>query len=179
MPSGEFNKYIIQAMKSTKKIQKVLISLDYDPTAEKVAEMGFSLAKSMGAEVILLHVVEDQLHYSSGKLFTVMGFAGYHDLTPVVLMNVNELKKESMKFLDLSKHHLGDSKIKTFVKVGKLAESILETAKEVHADVIILGSHSRKSMENITIGSVTEAVLQNSNIPLFIVPTKGKTDLHQ
>lgn len=38
-------------------MKKVLIAVDYDPTARKVVELGFSLAKSMGAEVILLHVV--------------------------------------------------------------------------------------------------------------------------
>ena len=43
----------------TFKMKKVLIALDYDPTAQKVAETGFSLAKTMGAEVILLHVISD------------------------------------------------------------------------------------------------------------------------
>jgi nucleotide-binding universal stress UspA family protein len=128
----------------------------------------------MGAEVILLHVVEDPLHYSAARTFTVMGFAGYNDLPPLVLKDVNELKKESQKFLDKSKHHLADSKIKTVVKVGKSAESIQETARELHADIIILGSHSRKWMENIVMGSVAEEVLFNSPIPLFIVPTKQK-----
>jgi hypothetical protein len=32
----------------TNKMKKVLIALDYDPTAQKVAEVGFSLAKTMG-----------------------------------------------------------------------------------------------------------------------------------
>ncbi len=156
-------------------MQRVLIALDYDPTAQKVAEAGFSLASTMGAEVILMHVVEDPLHYSPEKTFTVMGFAGYNDLPPKVLKNVSELEKESQKFLDKSKHHLADPKIKTLVKVGKLAESILDAAKEVKADVIILGSHSRKWMENIVMGSVTEEVLYKSTIPVFIVPTKQKT----
>jgi hypothetical protein len=36
----------------TNKMKKVLIALDYNPTAQKVAEVGFSMAKSMNAEVI-------------------------------------------------------------------------------------------------------------------------------
>ena len=47
----------------TKKISKVLIALDYDPTAQKVAEIGFSYAKSMEAEVILLHIIADPIYY--------------------------------------------------------------------------------------------------------------------
>jgi nucleotide-binding universal stress UspA family protein len=49
----------------TNKLKKVLIALDYDPTAQKVAETGYSLAKAMGAEVILLHAISDPVYYSS------------------------------------------------------------------------------------------------------------------
>jgi nucleotide-binding universal stress UspA family protein len=47
-------------------------------------------------------------------------------------------------------------------------------ADELHADIIILGSHSRKWLENIIMGSVTEKVLHNTKIPLLIVPTRNK-----
>ena len=46
-------------------MKKVLIALDYDPTAKKVAEVGFEFAKAMGAEVVLLHVISDPVYYSS------------------------------------------------------------------------------------------------------------------
>ena len=38
-------------------MKKVLIALDYNPTAQKVAEHGFELATAMKAEIILLHVI--------------------------------------------------------------------------------------------------------------------------
>ena len=69
----------------TIKMKKVLIALDYDPTAQKVAEVGFSLAKTMGAEIILLHVISDPLQYVSDKHFSVMGFAGYKDTVPLII----------------------------------------------------------------------------------------------
>lgn len=156
----------------TIKMKKVLIALDYDPTAQKVAEVGFSLAKTMGAEIILLHVISDPLQYVSDKHFTVMGFAGYKDTVPLIINGMDELKKESQRFLDKSKQHLGDKNIKTLVKEGNLAESILTTAKELHSDLIIIGSHSRRWMEKIILGSVAEKVLQHTTIPLFIIPTK-------
>jgi nucleotide-binding universal stress UspA family protein len=40
------------------------------------------------------------------------------------------------------------------------------------ADVIVIGSHSRKWLENIVMGSVTEKVLHHTSIPLLIVPTR-------
>jgi nucleotide-binding universal stress UspA family protein len=153
-------------------MKKVLIALDYDPTAQKVAETGYALAKSMGAEVLLLHVVADPLHYNTFDHFTVMGFSGYKDTVPLIVDSLKELKQESHKFLEKSKHHLGDTKIKIIVTEGDIAESILATAKKEHAEIIILGTHSRKWLENIVMGSVAEKVLKNSSLPLFIIPTK-------
>jgi len=40
------------------------------------------------------------------------------------------------------------------------------------ADIIVMGSHSKRWLEKIVTGSVTEEVLRDSRIPLFIVPIK-------
>lgn len=153
-------------------INKVLIALDYNPTAQKVAEVGFLLAKTMNAEVILLHVIADPVFYASSGYSPIMGFPGFVDVGPLQLDSVEGLKIASLEYLDKSKLHLGDSSIKTMVKEGDFADSILEVSKEVHADIIVIGSHSRKWLENIVMGSVTEKVLHHTSVPLLIVPTK-------
>jgi nucleotide-binding universal stress UspA family protein len=154
------------------KVSKVLIALDYNPTAQKVAEVGFSMAKSMNAEVVLLHVITDPVFYSTEEYSPIMGFTGYAYTGEVQPFNSDGLKTATLEFLDKSKQHLGDNTIKTIVKEGDFADTILETAKEVHADIIVIGSHSRKWLENIVMGSVTEKVLHHTSIPLFIIPTK-------
>jgi len=158
-------------MKS-KKVSKVLIALDYNPTAQKVAEVGFSMAKSMNAEVALLHVITDPVFYSTEEYSPIMGFTGYVYTGEVQPFNDAGLKAAAQEYLDKSKQHLGDNTIKAIVKEGDFADTILETAKEVHADIIVLGSHSRKWLENIVMGSVTEKVLHHTSIPLLIIPTK-------
>jgi len=153
-------------------MNKVLIALDYNPTAQKVAEVGFSMAKSMNAEVILLHVITDPVFYSTSGYSPIMGFRGYLDMSPMQLDSIDGLKTAALQYLDKSKQHLGDKTIQTIVKEGDFADSILETAEELHADIIVIGSHSRKWLENILMGSVTEKVLHHTSIPLFIVPTR-------
>ena len=64
----------------TNKMKKVLIALDYNPTAQKVAEAGFSMAKAMNAEVILLHVISDPVYYSSTEYSPIMGFNGFMEM---------------------------------------------------------------------------------------------------
>jgi nucleotide-binding universal stress UspA family protein len=156
----------------TKKMKKVLIALDYNPTAQKVAEVGFSMAQAMNAEVTLLHVISNLMYYSSTEYSPIMGFGGYMNMDSLQLDSIDGLKKATQHFLDKSKRHLGDKTIQTLIKEGDFAESILNAAKELHADIIVMGSHSRKWLENIVMGSVTEKVLHHTSIPLFIIPTK-------
>jgi nucleotide-binding universal stress UspA family protein len=151
---------------------KVLIALDYNPTAQKVAEVGFSMAKAMKAEIILLHVIADPVYYSSPEYSPIMGFNGFMETGQLQLYSVDALEKASLHFLDKSRHHLGDKTIQILTKEGDFAESILNTAKDLHADIIVMGSHSRRSLDEILLGSVTEKVLHHTSIPLFIVPTK-------
>lgn len=159
----------------TDRIKKILIALDYNPTAQKVAEQGFSLAKTMGAEVILLHVSTDAAYYTSTEYSPIMGFSGYMDVSQILLGTVDGLKSASQHFLDKTKQHLDDATIQTIVSTGDIAESILTTAKKSHADIIVLGSHSRKWLENIVIGSTAEKVLRQTRVPLFIIPTKKQS----
>lgn len=156
----------------TIKIKKVLIALDYDPTAQKVAEAGFAMAKTMGAEVTLLHVVLDPINYTSPGHITIMGFAGLPDAEPMEIDGAEKLKKASQIYLDRAKEHLGDDAILTLIKEGDFADSIIEAAKQIRANVIVMGTHSQKWLENIVMGSVTEKVLRQTKIPLFIIPTK-------
>ena len=155
-------------------MKKILIALDYDPTAKKVAEVGFEFAKAMDAEVVLLHVISDPVYYSSTDYSPIMGFTGYLNADPLELNTMEVLKTASLNFLDKTRIHLGDKTIQTVVEEGDFADSIVKTAKKLHADMIILGSHSQKWLENIVMGSVTEEVLRQSEIPLLIIPTKKR-----
>ena len=148
------------------------MALDYDPTAQKVAEVGFAFCKEMGAEVTLLHIIADPTYYASTVYDPIMGFGGYVNMDWLRQDIIDDLEKTSVDFLEKSKYHLGDKNIKILVKNGRIPESILEAAKELNTDIIILGSHSRRWLDNIVMGSITEKVLRHTPIPLFIIPTK-------
>ena len=152
-------------------MKKVLIALDYDPTAQKVAEKGYLLSKTMNAEVILMHVIGSSNYYSSLEYSPIMGFSGFTNTGLLETFDVSVLKETSQDFLDKTKKHLGDETIETYITEGDFAEAILESAKELKVDVIVMGSHSRRWLDKILMGSVTEKVLAHSSIPLFIVPT--------
>ena len=146
--------------------------MDYGPTAQKVAEAGYALAKTMTAEVILMHVITDTMNYSSTAYSPVMGFVGYMDIDYLAQDLQDSLKNTSQEFLESSKRYLGDTSIGIEVKEGDAAASILEAAKDLQVDLIVMGSHSQRWLEAIIMGSVTEKVLHHSNVPVLIIPTK-------
>ncbi|SFA90689.1 Nucleotide-binding universal stress protein, UspA family [Flavobacterium swingsii] len=154
------------------KMNKVLIALDYNPTAQKIAEIGFSLAKSMNAETILLHVLSSPANYAT-IYDPIMGFGGFVNLDTSQPDN-EFLTKTAFDFLENVKEHLDDASITTLVKEGNYADAILETANIHRVDIVIIGSHSKKWLEKILVGSTTEKILHDTNIPILIVPTKKK-----
>ena len=94
----------------------ILIALDYDPTAQKVAETGYSFAKAMAAEVVLLHVISDTVYYSSLDYSPIMGFTGYMDMGPWKPDSVEGLKNASLNYLLRISQHLDDETIEVMAK---------------------------------------------------------------
>lgn len=157
-------------------MKNVLIALDYNPSAQKVAETGYALAKAMNAKVFLLHVISDAAYYFSSGYSPIMGFEGFSSAGIVQTDTIEKIKESAQAYLDKSKQHLGDDRIETIVKNGSYGETILNTATELNAGIIVMGTHSRRGLEKILVGSVAEKVLHHSDIPLFIIPTKDRKE---
>ena len=153
-------------------MKKVLIALDYDPSAQKVTEKGFVLAQSMNAEVVLLHVISDPLSYTLFEHVTIVGFAGHNEAEKSLKSSDETLKEKSLSFLKKIRQHLKSKDIQLLVKEGDVAEVILKIAKSFNIDLIIMGSQSHRQLEKVIVGSSTEKVLSKTTIPLLIIPTK-------
>ena len=58
---------------------------------------------------------------------------------------------------------------------GTVVEQILDTAREISADLIVMGSHGHGSVYNLLVGSVTEGVLKAAERPVLLVPSPKET----
>jgi nucleotide-binding universal stress UspA family protein len=153
-------------------IKRVLIALDYDNHARKIAEMGYSIAESMNAEVVLLHVLVDATYYSAFEYSPMLGMGGFSNTDFSKLVQEEGLKQGAKYFLENIKTHLGDENISTKVGEGNFADIILNRADNYNSDLIVLGSHKKGWFEKMLAGDVTEQVLHQTEIPLLIVPIK-------
>ncbi|NJO69935.1 MAG: universal stress protein [Bacteroidetes bacterium] len=57
---------------------------------------------------------------------------------------------------------------------GDTPQSIIDAAIAVDAGMVVLGSHNRRGLDRMLMGSTAEDVLRKITIPLLVVPTRGK-----
>lgn len=154
-------------------MKKILIALDNNAGAQKIAEAGYGLAETLHAHTTLMHVTSDSTYYSSLNYSPILGFDSFSNLDVVQTDTVQELKSTAVDYLNGVKLSLGDETIETIVKEGDYAENILQAAKEMNADMIVIGTHRRKGLDKVLLGSVAENVLHHTTIPLFIIPVEA------
>jgi len=136
--------------------------MDQHPSAHKIIEEGYQLAKDMKASIILLHVTVNMVNYS----------LLYKKMEVLKPNNLENFEVAALAFFEKYKQEPGDDTIQTVVKVGDFAESILKVAKEMEIDTIVMGSHSTKWLEEMVLDRVTDEVLQQTTVHILIVPTR-------
>ena len=148
-------------------MKRVLIAIDFNPTAEIVATMGYNLAKALKAKVILVHVIADATYYAI-DYSPIMGFKGAY--TKGTMEIAREIKREAQDYLKAAVEHLGDPKIETALLDGDTDDEILRYAEKWQADLIVMGSHTHKGLERLFVPDVAAHVLKHSKIPMLTIP---------
>lgn len=148
-------------------MKKILIALDNNSSAEKVVLSGYTLARSIQAEVIILHVISEPAYYIQ-EYFPLIGSHVSHATGSSSV--AREIKKGTENFLSAFVVQLGDDSIKTIVLEGEISASILNYSKECKADLIVMGCHSNKGAGRLRISDVAEDVLKHSKIPMLTIP---------
>jgi nucleotide-binding universal stress UspA family protein len=157
-------------------MKNILIAVESSDSAKKVALTGYDISRALKAQVSLLHVVHEPTSFSSLKFSPIMGYDNSSGLETVESDKLPELMEKSARFLNYLKEFLDDEAISTVVKTGEYWETILETAHELKAELIVVGTHNRKGIERLFSGSIAEKVLHHSAVPVLIVPLDQKSN---
>lgn len=131
-------------------LRHFLWATDFSETSQAALEWGVALASLANAEMTLLHIAE-AAEATDAKL------AAEHR------QKLEEIA-EQLKQKGLT--------AKTLVRPGQAAQTIVQTASEVGADLILLGAHGHVSFREKLLGSTTEQVLQTSPVPVLFVREK-------
>ena len=161
-------------------MKRILVPVDFSPALEGVLALARQIARAFDAEIHLLHVREiaavpvfpaATIGYP-GIGMPEVGMPGGLPVDSVGLTaDLPETKRRSR--LEELQDELTRSGQRAFTheREGAVVEQILEAAREISADLIVMGSHGHGSVYNLLVGSVTEGVLKAGERPVLLVPS--------
>jgi nucleotide-binding universal stress UspA family protein len=159
-----------QGRKDTKPmIATILVALDGSTLAEQALDQARRLARQTRAAMLLLRIAP----------FTTVSETLSE--TPVSL--ASGTAREARRYLAGLREHLARDGIssRTIVVPGDAARGIVSVAQTYGADLIAMGTHGRSGLRQALLGSVAQAVLHHTTIPVFLVrgadqPGMNRTD---
>ena len=139
--------------------QRILCPVDFSSYSKAALEEGASLAKSMGAELSVLHAYQNPAY--------VLPMSGYVGPTADMLNKIREQLAAELEALAAPYRKQG-IKTETLVLEGVPYKSIVDHAAEWHADLIVMDTHGRTGISHALTGSVAERVVRLAPCPVLI-----------
>jgi len=141
---------------------KILVPVDGSETSKRGFEEACRLAKEQDARLRCLHVIDE--HYLSANYVGVM-------YLPEVM---DKLRDNGREILNEAAEQAGMSGVKVETVLRESAERrvsdvIVDEAKTWAADLIVMGTHGRRGLGHLALGSDAEAVVRNSPVPVLLV----------
>ncbi|MCG3116971.1 MAG: universal stress protein [Candidatus Manganitrophus sp. SA1] len=147
------------------KLEHLLVATDFSACSKEALDHAIQLALRMNGRMTLLHIFESPFFYPAE---TSLG--SY----PEVYQWLQDFKQEELKKLHILTDEIRkkDLPVEPIFKEGVPSVEIIQTAKEVGADLIVMGTHGRKGLSHVVMGSVAERVAREAPCPVFIVREK-------
>lgn len=138
-------------------VKKILFPVELSPISDRLAPHVRYRVEKFGAELHLLHVLIDPLHFASIYYLEAGNLKSRE-------MLIEETEQELDRFC--ARNSL---QARRAVHIGDTVEGILEYAKDNDIDQIIMGTHGRKGLERIIIGSVARRLVRRSPVPVLTI----------
>ena len=142
-------------------IKRILVPTDFSTTSDLAIGYGIDLAKRYGASLHFLHVVED----------TYLAHAypdGYFAELPGIQAKIRADAEQRLAEV-FTRCAAAAVPVTRQVVDGRPARLIVETAKTLGTDLIVMGTHGRSGVAHFLMGSVAEHVVRTAPCPVFTV----------
>lgn len=137
-------------------IKQILVPVDFSPPSWQALEDATALAKMFGAEVDLLHV------WDLPSLVHPAEVAPGSSLSPSVIEAISGRAQQQLEAF-VSHARMKGHVIRNARAVGgEPYRSIVETADEGRYDLVVVGTHGRKALSRVFLGSVAERIVRHA-----------------
>lgn len=163
-------------------IKRVLYTTDLSPNSVFVLRYAINAAKTHGAKLVVLHVLEE-LPPTARALCSA--YLDEENCLRITKGKITNAKKRILKRLQTVCDRELDSDVEAGgicdsieVVEGYPADEILQNAKKFNCDVIFMGMHSKGFLKHSYFGSTSKKVMRRARKPVFIVPLPAEeTDI--
>lgn len=144
--------------------KRILVAVDSSATAERALREALNLAKSLEAQVRIVHVVDE--------VTLDWNFSDFGDLSAVQ----DQFRKTGRKVLEkaLQSARQGgaavDTKMLEIEQLGRNAADLIAAEADAWpADLIVVGTHGRRGVRRLLLGSVAEGVVRTASKPVLLI----------
>ena len=145
--------------------ERILVPVDGSETSKRGLKEAIRLAKEQGARLKCLHVIDE--HFLAHDY---LGFAYMPDLFESLRNNGETILEEASEQAGKA----GVSAESVLRESGgiRVSERILDEANAWAADLIVMGTHGRRGISHLALGSDAELVVRGSTVPVLLVRTR-------
>jgi nucleotide-binding universal stress UspA family protein len=151
------------------KIKKILIPVDFSGTGIKVLDQAILMAKKAKAEIILLTVLEGPFG-NHGSDYIGISISNSEEYETMIVNEADRL----MTALEKKLTEKGVTKVSFLIEKGTPYKKILSVAKDIQADIIIMGTQGISGFREFVIGSNTFRVVSEATCPVLSIQKHTK-----
>lgn len=145
-------------------LERIVVATDFSPESEVVIDYARALAKHYSSRLTVTHVVD----LSAAPLSAAARSVGHP---------INEIRNKSAENMERMLCSLDKAGIRASGEVVEAyipAEAIVELADQIHADMIVMGTHARHALPKLFLGSCAEGVIHHAKCPVVTLGPKMK-----
>lgn len=146
-------------------MKKILVAIDFSEITPKIITQALILAQATSSKLWLIHIAApepDFVGYETGPQTERDYMANkFREEHRQIQKYAEELRQKGIEVVAL-------------LLQGATVETILREANKLDVDLIIIGSHGKSGLYKVLVGSVSEGILQSSNCPVLVVPSRIK-----
>lgn len=147
--------------------QRILVPVDGSPTARVGLAHALKLARATGARLKLLYVVDELMFVTS-----IQEYAAYSEELARLL------REGGAQVLAKALADAREAGVEAETELaeggtGRVADAILDEARRWNADLLVLGTHGRRGLRRLALGSDAEEVVRRAAVPVLLVKEPG------
>lgn len=148
--------------------KRILLAIDGSDASEPALQEAIRLTTNQRAHLKIVFVVDESFVYHGGPGYDYLSYiAACREEGEAILKRAAKYIKKQAPI----KFETELLELKAFE--GRIADSIVEEARDWKADILIIGTHGRRGFSHILMGSVAENIVRISPVPVLLVKQRA------